>query len=213
MTDIDLDAREQLMNALARQGVEFRDRLADAVEIAGSQLEYLRPAVLGATKRGIFAGSAAYVQRGAILVVIADGKRVVTIHWLKHEHRRETFEQMGTDGRAKVRELATVNPEYAKPELAVMHLMQMVLQDHGQKVGAKSPSSLNEVQALNTMAILLGAIPDTELPKMLDIIEAAVAEDVCPVMVCLVGKGTRKGTSCAAWPVIIPLAKYIETIE
>jgi hypothetical protein len=75
----DEDAGDRLTRRLAKMGVAFRANFADAAKIAGRQLESIKPAVTAAGRQGVYLGSAAAVDAGAIVIVLADAERVFTM--------------------------------------------------------------------------------------------------------------------------------------
>jgi hypothetical protein len=56
--------------------------LDPAARLAGQQLELMKPAMMAPTKRGFYIGPAAYVDRGYVVLVIADAAKVITIRFL-----------------------------------------------------------------------------------------------------------------------------------
>ena len=74
MNDKD-DPADRLWQTLADLNIGHRDMLAAAADLAGRQLEHMKPGVLAAGRRGPVGGVFANVPRGCIVVVLAKPDR------------------------------------------------------------------------------------------------------------------------------------------
>ena len=118
----DDDAYDRLQQALA--GVPHQSRLDPAARLAGRQLEWLKPSVMNITKLGFYAGPAAQVERGIMLIVLADQRRVLTLH----VGTRDTMAVMAHE---VVTNIETHFPSIAGNPANVMEVVRQALKKYG----------------------------------------------------------------------------------
>jgi hypothetical protein len=101
--------------------------------MAGEQLELMKPAVMAPTKRGFYAGSAAYADRGYVVIVVADATRVMTIRFLPPNcGTAELLQQMADYIKAAV-------PSHSWGPASTALVAREALKQYGGKPGEKGP--------------------------------------------------------------------------
>jgi hypothetical protein len=80
ITDLNRSIEDRLF---ATMNAGQRDRLGSALRTAANQLEYLTPvAMMPASGTAVLrVGALTFVQRGAVLTILAEGPHCVTTHW------------------------------------------------------------------------------------------------------------------------------------
>ena len=162
-------------------------------------------------RRGFTGALAASVERGTILIVLADAKRVATIHVRLGELPDELpLTEFLDDLVEDVRELMP-RDWTAGDTLAVIRL---VVQQYRERPGKISPA-IDPVVLMQIVGSLFAGLPRAERHPMLAALEETARHDVCPAMVGLIGRSSsgKAGTYSAAWPLIMPLAPYIAAVE
>ena len=61
------------------------------------------------------------------------------------------------------------------------------------------------------IGMLFAAVPASARADIVEGLEMAIAEGICPAMICLLGKGRTKGLS-GVWPLLLPLAPYADAV-
>src|SRR4051812_18332202 len=80
--DYNADAGDRSVAELAQQKVAGRKLLAPAARLAGEQLELMMPEVFAKSPAGLIAGKYTIAAPGTIVFVLADERRVATVHVL-----------------------------------------------------------------------------------------------------------------------------------
>lgn len=207
--DFAKDAYDLIQDRIA--DVPHRRQLDRAARLAGRQLELLKPAVflMGPTP---YIGPAAQVPRGAVLVLLADSKRVCTIY----------MKPTGTVA-AAVKELCDrldAHDDFPEPILMakvdpakIVALARWISEDYGGVPGAKTP----DIEPELVMAILglLFSACGKNLEGLVTLLDAMVSGDVCPALVHLTGPASSgiDGKFCGVWPVTIGLAPYFDAVD
>jgi hypothetical protein len=207
--DYKADAGDRLVEFLAENVSGYRDQLKRAARLAGQQLEWLKPVVFGANAKGFYGGSAVAIERGAIGVVIADSKSVVTIKVLPVTSIRHALTGLAEIMRSRMDKEELTNP------LTVLSVMKLILDEHGAPPMKEAAKLLDEKTASRCLGMLLAGFPKDTLGETLDEMDMAAARGVCPVMIGLVGPSDMKkgtDTSCGAWPIFMPLAPYVDAM-
>src|SRR4051812_34734470 len=88
----DEDAGDRIVAVLAQQKIAARERLAPAARLAGQQLEWIMPVILGSGGNGrLIAGKVTRTFPRALVFVLADEQRVAIIHVLDQPNLVEQF--------------------------------------------------------------------------------------------------------------------------
>lgn len=195
------DARLWLTSLLRDRGAAVADNLAAAVDMAGGQLELLKRAVLDVPR---YAGPVAMVPRGTVLIILANAKKVVTLHWTAMPAGAPTRQQQLD------RFVTGARDEYKRDPTGIgaLQTIDLTVRKFGAPVGKRAPRTFPPDGIMMVLGMLFGAMPDRH-----DIVAAAESvanREICPVMVGLIGPGSEQQTLCGAWPLLMPLAKYVE---
>jgi hypothetical protein len=197
------DAGDRIIDALKRRALPTRERLMPAARLAGQAVEWTQPVVMGkGTTARLVAGKFSALPRGTV-VVVADDRRVASLICPDHA-------ELAAQGMGLARELrAFVEGKGESVAAAAISAATMFLDAHGGEPGADA-SDAPEQACSNMLGVLLATLPD-------DMIRSTLA-DVCEIvesgygaaLVALIGPGQRPGTNCAAWPILLPLAPFID---
>jgi hypothetical protein len=199
LDDYNADAGDRIMEGLAAKGVEFAAQLAAAAELAGQQLELLKPLAMGGG-RPLYAGPVAAAKPGTILVVLANETKVATIHLLPHPYRNAVLHEFI----CRAEELPVDDQE----RLAL-------IRDFVEHYGGQPGGDMAPIDNKNEPGALAGALFSGDCRETFEHLdEVATRGAICPVAVGLIGPASSgtPGTYCAAWPVTFPLAPYLEAI-
>jgi hypothetical protein len=191
---------ERLKVCLSDRHTGNEKRLAKALSTAADQLEYLTPSVFAATSKGLGTGAVAHVQRGTILILLAEGSRCMTSH-MEMPNVLPAFDQLI--------DLAKQNDITVHPALITSAMVEKWGELPGKKPTRGSPSGTQVGIALGA---LLGAIPPEGRAQLAHAITHIRDSDVCPALIGLVGPSSsgEKNTISFVWPLLIPVAEYIE---
>ena len=203
--DFDTGMDDRLRQALAE--LPHRRQLDPAVKLAGAQLELLKPAVLSPQSDGrMYIGPAAHVPRGCVVIVLADRKRVATLYLMACEERIAIIE----DAVTQVRERVGDTPVDLN---GAMIAANAFLQRYGGKPGGTTPAA-PVASTAGMVGILFAVFSDEQRRMVLASIERVAAENVCPVLVGLFGKGSsdHPDSHSGAWPILLPLAPYMSQV-
>jgi hypothetical protein len=177
--------------------------LDPALKLAAAQLEFLKPAVCAPTAAGVWMGPVASVNRGTLLVVVADSKKVVTYHAIPPASMTTMVEGLvstleaqltGADAGSKVAALRTVVRKF------------------GGKPAEKSPPIDTELCGVQ-LAVVFSLMPQEQRLEFADWADRCRDADVCPALVVLIGPGSsgRRGKHSLAIATL-PLAQYASVI-
>jgi hypothetical protein len=61
------------------------------------------------------------------------------------------------------------------------------------------------------LSLLLACLPDSEVRNIVDTAEDIAQHHVCPLLIGLVG-GLNGGPLCSVWPLMLPLAPYLDRV-
>jgi hypothetical protein len=209
----DDDAAIWIKRLLEDKGVAFRGRLTKAISMAAGQLELIKPAVMGVGARGFYGGPVAMVQRGALVVVLANPRGVVTISLMKPPAGFSREEVIDESVRCATAQFIDLCKRLPSPN-EVANLIDIVVREYGALPGKAARKQFQSDNTSDAIGLLFGAMPTAERHKMLEGIETVVDNDVCPALIGLVGPAAsgRPNTICAVWPLLMPLAKYFEQV-
>jgi hypothetical protein len=189
----------RLKTALNGHAFTFADRLKPALRLASEQLEWLSPAVMGNTDRGFVSSLATYVPRGTWLIVLANPRKVLTIHaWKPPEGSRlDLLDDCVSYARKTFQE-----PKQEE----VLALTNTIITKFGGK-----PGKPNRAMQPGMIAALVGLLcSQQDIEQLANGIETAVSYNVCPLHVGLIGNGAIKSTICGVWPLVLPFVPYVD---
>lgn len=202
------DSNARLWDLLEQRNIGCRDRLKQSADTAGAQLEWSKPSVMGSGKRSgsLYAGPAVIVPQGTVYIVLAREKKVFTI-WLRSSSGAlaDAIEPAVTYVK-EVMQATAFNWAGDQVLLTVEHLVKK----HG-RAPAKTNIEFSSEHNTRIIGILFAAMPADARADMLRVLEMIIADGVCPAMICLLGKGSEKGSS-GVWPLLLPLAPYADTV-
>jgi hypothetical protein len=191
MADYSADCGDRLLAA------GLPTTLHGAASCAGRQLEGLKPLVMSRRPNGsLVMRPVAQVERGNLLVVIADGERVAVLPIRPH-----TSVAAMCDGTRK-----NMTAQYgAFCREWIPGILGSILDEYGHKPTLAPPPSSRGL--FNATGALLAAQEVQDLAPELD---RMIGQDICPVLVGLLGPATsrRPDRFSAAWPLTLPLAPY-----
>jgi hypothetical protein len=191
MADYSADCRDRLLAA------GLPPTLHAAGTCAGRQIEGFKPLVMGWHPDGRpLAALAASLPRRTVLVVLADGKRVAV--------QPIPLTAMFDGARKNMPALVGSFSSHWIPGI-----LGTVLDEFGHTPTLALPRGSHGL--LNAIGVLLAAPEAQTLTPALD---QLIAQDICPVLVGLLGPATsgRPGKFSAVWPLLLPLAPYIDAL-
>ena len=161
--DYNADAGDPIVAALEQEKVAPRKRLTAAARLAGQQLELLIPAVLAPTGRGIVAGKFTAVMPGTLLFVLADKRRLVTLHALdQHDLIEQTIAHVH-----ELREFIRRESIGRTPRGVVVSVIRSFLHEHERAAWGSKQAVLPEEAATNTIGTLFAALDDDQIRNAL----------------------------------------------
>jgi hypothetical protein len=196
---------DRLTAALQQRAPSVAPRLTAALDLACEQLEILCPAVMAATSQGFLGTLAAHMNQGAWLMVLANERKVFTMHLLEPPPPFTRL-QLIEDGIASLTEEGVTA---TGPDLGV--IIDTVVDTHGGPPGKRTPE-LSPALCLQILALLWMPVPKKHRADILTAVEKTAEAGICPLHVGLVGSGTQAETLCAAWPIGLDFAPYIEAL-
>jgi hypothetical protein len=178
-------------------------RLGQAMHTAATQLELLTPVAMMAGPAGLHAGPVAMVTTGAVLLVLAQGRRCVTSHWGVIE---------GASLADAFNECVQIATDLNAPDGAAPFLVQHVVQRYGAGPGRPPPPGLASVDMRPVLGALLAMLEQPARSRVVAMIEHIRDLGVCPALVVVVGPSSSRepGTISFAGPIILPLARYAD---
>lgn len=197
---------ERALNA----SCSFANNLKPALDLASQQLELLTPAVMGASRKGIVATIATTVPIGTWLIVLANRRKVFTAHIQPPPppySRLDAVEQCVAYAEDVAAQAGMGVPNQAD----ILRVIDTVVSQHGGQPGAKTPQ-LDQHVIMRIFGLLFSAHTKPQRAELVEGVEQAIAANLCPVHVGLLGRGTNKGTSAGIWPLGLPLAPYLDTV-
>jgi hypothetical protein len=186
---------KRLLKLVADWEPTFCEYLIPAAKIAAAQLEYLTSTAVKTTQHKLFIGTAALVPRGAIVIVLADQRHAVTIQMkLLPQFARTSPAQKWTDNDAA-------------------QIIAAAVRKFGAPPGVAAQQKMSDDDTLNVIDWLLGVFSDTHWRKMQDDLTDIMAQNICPAMIGLIGRGLAENKICTIWPLPLPLAPYLEAVD
>ena len=207
LADFSADSRDRLWKLLESNNISYRDRLKESADSAGEQLEWLKPSVMGGHGNELYAGPAVMDSPGTVLILLAHEKKAFTMHLLARP--THSLADAVKNAVENVKEL----PEFKADELSagvVVSAIADLIEKYGAAPG-KRGAELSQEHNFRIIGCLFASIPETMRSDIVDRLEKIAATGVCPVLIGRLGKGTETGL-CAAWPLLFPLAPYVDTV-
>jgi hypothetical protein len=195
MADYGADCRDRLL------GAGLPPTLHGAASCAGRQLEWLKPLVMGWRTDGtLVTGLAARLAPRNLLVIIADGERVAV------QPIRPTTSVAAMCDEARKNETARYGTLCGQ---WIPEILRTALCQFGHEPALAMPPHSGGL--FNATGVLLAAPEMQDLAPELD---QMIAQDICPVLVGLLGRATsrRPDFFSAAWPLVLPLAPYLDAL-
>lgn len=193
MCDYSADCGERLLAA------GLPPTLRDAARCAGRQLEWLTPWVMGWHANGrLAAGPAMRVARRTVLIVIADPERVA-IRAIRPAPAVSIVDMVNKASANMTARFGTLRSDW------IPGILGNALQECGHPPAVEPQPG---AKGLFNLALLATA----EVQGLAPALDSLIAQDICPVLVGLVGPATsgRPDFFSAAWPVALPLAPYLD---
>lgn len=202
---MDREITDRLADELKAQ-VSFADNLKPALNLASRQLEFLCPAVMGMTDKGLVATRATTLPRGTWLIVLANARKVMTIYMTAPPDGVTRFEVL-----EHCVEAATEALGQPPSQRDVLATIGFAVDQNGGQPGKRSPE-VDQGVAARILGLLFGAVSFEDRAKLVKGVDALIAADVCPLHVGLIGKGSTKGTTSGVWPLALPFARYVDSL-
>ncbi|HVI65478.1 MAG TPA: hypothetical protein VM910_23285 [Bradyrhizobium sp.] len=185
----------------------FTNKLRPALKLANHQLEYLCPAMMATSRKGLIAELVAHVPRYTWLIVLANPRKLFTLRiYIPPEApftRRQYLDDCVAGAVEAYGHVPTAND--------IVHGIDLIIEQHGGRPEAKTPQ-LSQDACANIVGFLFAPIPHPGRGEIIEIVDKMIAENVCPLHVGLIGRGTRPNTKCGVWPIGLPFALYVEHI-
>jgi hypothetical protein len=195
--DFDEDVFAELERITALRHLEPARRLAAA------QLEFLKPATMTVTQKGPWCGPVAETARGAIIVVLANLKQVVTYHMapLSDQHLINII----NDAAGPIERLSDSQGEK-------ISALNAAINKFGGKPGKHSPTIPPNLAAIQ-IGVVFSLMPTARRVSFANWANLCRNSDVCPSLVVLIGPGSSKQPDHISIEMAtLPLATYAEAI-
>jgi hypothetical protein len=194
---------DRIVAALKQGEIVAHARLTRTARRAGEQLELLQPVIFGPSGRGLFAGKFTAVAARTMMVVLADERRAVTMPILDQPDLIDRGIMLAQKMRAFLAERGI------SVRSAGVTTTRTFLSEYGGKRGAKA-KPVAPLAPQNTIGALFAAMANDEVRRTLANAREVVACGLCPALIALIGPGAKPGTSAACWPLLLPLAPYVD---
>lgn len=179
---------------------------AAAARLAGEQLERLKPAIVAPFQEGLYAGPVAKVDRGGVLIVLADENRVLAFHMVPADDKRCL---------PALRDMA----RFAKNSFPnrwwgaslVVGVVEFALERYGGGPGGKPPSAPQPV-TMTIVGTLLAHVGEEAIGVAAAEIDKCRAAGVCPAIAWMVGPGSKEPDARSIAMCTLPLAPYIDLV-
>lgn len=206
LLDFNADARDRIAARIDGAGVTpgLARILAKPIDMAGGQLEYMKPAAFGMTARGLYGGAVAMVPKRTVLIVLANPKKVFQMRVQCLE--AYPFAQVVKEAIDYVLQVAGKAPTPTELLLAVDDLIAK----EGAAIGQRR-KELSQEHCMRIMGLLFLPLQAPQLAGLMKAVEAMLDSGLCPALVGLTGPGSHgPKLKAGAWPVCFPLAPYAE---
>ena len=202
----DADTGDRIVAALEYLEIPARDRLVAASRLAGRQLEWLMPAVLGTVARGrMIAGKFTTVAPGTLLIAIANSDGVAAVHVPEQSGLADQL----IDRARSIRQYLTDN-SVADMRGATATVLDMFVREYGGAPGAvTTPASA--LIAGNTIAAMFAPMPDEQTREVIGSALEVADAGYCPAIIALVTPGRKPRAISGCWPLLMHLAPYLDT--
>jgi len=206
--EFEKDAGDRL--AAMMKGTMAGSLLAPAAALAGQQLEFLSPVIMGAGgKRGFYGGKVVQVTPRTVLLVAADTKQVFTAHYVVT--KGSSAADMIAAALAEVEEDLPGFLRGKDPAAAAPHMIDYFLEKFGAAPGAKGPQCDDPVMMTRLLGFLMHAVPPAERYALVKVFDVSLDAAVCPAWVWLKGPASSgKPDLCSIKSLILPVAPYMQ---
>jgi hypothetical protein len=186
---------------------KMKAQVQPALRLACRQLELLNPGVIGATPQHRMVSTlAAGVPRRTWLVLLANRSKIFTIH-VKQPPDQSAPDLVGgiCDAVAETFKGLPEGPE-------IIRLIEFAVKRHGAPPGKSGPVVAPAI-IMQILGALFGGLPADARTELLGVIDQSIADDICPVFVGLVGKGSSPQTMSGLWPAYLMLGPYVDSLN
>jgi hypothetical protein len=200
----DEDAGDRLMRMLGQMGMHRQ--LGAAARSAGSQLEWLKPAVFDFGASGLLLPtSVANLPKGAVVIVLADERRTVVQQMTPGRSSAGALRRAVEDAKRLCR------PRFDWRSESVA-LFNAVLESCGPKATGRR-ENLDRAARFGVGG-LLALLPAGHLDQLGGDIDRCRRAGVCPAIVGLIGPASSgtPGLFSISWPMFLPLAPYADMV-
>ena len=199
------DAGDRIIAALREQKPLTQKRLAPAARLAGEQLEWLMPVAFAPTTTGLFTGKFTTAALGTILFILADERGVASVHVLDQPDLVDRVVERAQALRAFIAENGS-----GDMNAAVVSVIGVFVREYGGAPGADTRPA-TEQAASNMVGALFAGLTEDEARDTLGTAREISKHGYAPAFVALRGPGAKPGTTAGAWPLLLPLAPYLDT--
>jgi hypothetical protein len=206
-TEIEKDAGERLV-AMCPDTPWFHP----AARLAGEQLEWLIPAVMGPARDGrLYVGPAVMSPPGTVVIVCSGADKLCTVQF--------TIDPGGTAAQVFDNIAEQVEQRYPEDVFTIpfaAHVMRRFVNKFGAKPGKanpKYPDGFGVEGTFNLLGPLLIALGASGRASMIESVDRCIAADVCPAIVCLNGpsQSGKKG-AYSFGSLFLPMANYADSV-
>ena len=202
------DAADRLRALMEHQNIDFRHRLKQSAATAGWLLELAKPSVMGDSKHGrLYAGPAVMVPVGTVIIVLATPRKVLPI-WLRPAAGTLADSVEETVAYIEAAVEAEGDVPFAGNE--ALFVADHLVNSYGRRPGKPGVEVANEHNA-RIVGMMFAALPATERAHMIKGLETAIAQGICPVMVCLLGR-RQQDRHVRGLAAVSPLAPYADAV-
>lgn len=200
---------ERLTEALASHNLPYIDNLKPALALACTTLEAACPAVMGMTPQGFIGTLATTIPAGTWQILLANQTKVFTIELRFPKDHPFTWKQFLTEA------VANTRAEFSAPlaDIDVMLAVNLLIKKHGLRKNQKG-KHIHPVALLRSVGLLFAAHTQDQIANVALGVTEAIAHNVCPLHVGLVGKASngKPGAISGAWPIGLPFAPYADSL-
>lgn len=204
--DMSLDAADRLQAMLTAHSSAAK-QLFPAAKLAGQQLEWMTPAVMGMGPQNLYAGPAVTLPIGGTIFLIADRKRVVTMQIIFDSDSIRAC----LDGMVKhAQELVDNKPTNWT---GLIHALMIELLD---RAGGKPTKDTPDPgpAGYNLLVGIVAGLPEATRHSLAGFLEESIAQNLCPSVVGLLGPASsgKPNMYSMVFPLWLPLAPYLDAV-
>src|SRR4051794_28600506 len=186
MNAYDEDAGDRIVAVLDILEIAVRGQLLAAARLAGRQLEWMMPAVLGNAARGrMIAEKFTMAAPGTLLIAIANSDGVATVHVPEQSGRADQL----IDRARSIRQYLTDNSVADMPG-ATATVLDMFVREYGGRPGPVTTPAPALI-AGNTIAAMFAPMPDEQTREVIESALEVADAGYCPAIIALVTPGRK----------------------